>query len=316
MSAEQALAALASDGLAGLDSGTAAQRLRQRGPNALPEPPRRSLIGLFARQFKSPLIGILFAAAVLAVALGHYTDAGVILGVVLVNAVIGAVQEGRAERSMAALRRLAALTARVRRDRRELSIAAHELVPGDVLLLAAGDAIAADARLLEAAQLQVAEAALTGESVPVTKSAATLPEANGLADRHNMVYSGTHITAGRARAVVVATGSSTEVGRIADLTAQAGEAMTPLAERIERFGRWLMWAALVLFVAVLGFGCVAPAAAGRRADGRHQPDGVDGARGPAGGDDDRAGGGHATHGRAWRHRAAARVRWRRSARPR
>ena len=256
MSAEQTLGQLASDGLAGLDSGTAAQRLRRHGPNALPEPTRRSLFGLFARQFKSPLIGILFAAAVLAVALGHHTDALVILAVVLVNALIGAVQEGRAERSMAALRQLAALTVRVRRDGRELSVAARALVPGDVLLLAAGDSIAADARLLEAAQLQVAEAALTGESVPVTKSAATLPEANGLADRHNMVYSGTHVTAGRARAVVVATGSSTEVGRIADLTAQAGEAITPLAERINRFGRWLMWAALALFVGVLGLGAL------------------------------------------------------------
>jgi len=256
MSTEQTLAALVSDARTGLDTDAAAQRLRRHGQNALPEPPRRSVFGLFGRQFKSPLIGILFAAAVLAVALGHHTDALVILAVVLVNALIGAAQEGRAERSMAALRHLAALTVRVRRDGRELSIAARELVPGDVLLLAAGDSIAADARLLEAAQLQVAEAALTGESVPVTKSTTTLSEATGLADRHNMVYSGTQVTAGRARAVVVATGSSTEVGRIADLTVQSGEAITPLAERINHFGRWLMWAALALFVGVVALGAL------------------------------------------------------------
>ena len=254
--AAQALTALGSDAAAGLDAATAAARLRQHGPNALPEPPRRSAFGLFVRQFMSPLIGILLAAAVLAATLGHHTDALVILVVVLTNAVIGAVQEGRAERSMAALRELATLTVRVRRERRELSIAAHDLVPGDVLLLAAGDSIAADARLLEAAQLQVAEAALTGESVPVAKSTAVAPESAGLGDRHNMVYSGTHVTAGRASALVVATGRDTEVGRIADLTAQGDEVETPLAERIERFGRWLMWAALALFVAVLALGAL------------------------------------------------------------
>jgi magnesium-transporting ATPase (P-type) len=256
MPAAQALTALGSDAATGLDAATAAARLRQHGPNALPEPPRRSAFGLFVRQFMSPLIGILLAAAVLAVTLGHHTDALVILVVVLTNAVIGAVQEGRAERSMAALRELATLTVRVRRERRELSIAAHDLVPGDVLLLAAGDSIAADARLLEAAQLQVAEAALTGESVPVAKSTAVAPESASLGDRHNMVYSGTHVTAGRACALVVATGHDTEVGRIADLTAQGSEVKTPLAERIERFGRWLMWAALALFVAVLGLGAL------------------------------------------------------------
>ncbi|HSB25073.1 MAG TPA: HAD-IC family P-type ATPase [Burkholderiaceae bacterium] len=256
MPAAQALAALGSDAATGLDTATAAARLLQHGPNALPEAPRRSAFGLFVRQFMSPLIGILLAAAVLAATLGHHTDALVILVVVLTNAVIGAVQEGRAERSMAALRELATLTVRVRRAQRELSIAAHDLVPGDVLLLAAGDSIAADARLLEAAQLQVAEAALTGESVPVAKSTAVLPGSAALADRHNMVYSGTHVTAGRASALVVATGRNTEVGRIAGLTAQGGEVKTPLAERIERFGRWLLWAALALFVAVLALGAL------------------------------------------------------------
>jgi magnesium-transporting ATPase (P-type) len=236
---------------------TTAQVARQRekhGPNALPQDPARPHWRVFAGQFASPLIYILFAAAVLAVALGHYSDAGVILAVVLANALIGTVQEGRAERSMAALRRLSELRVRVLRDGTESMVAAAELVPGDILLLAAGDAIAADARLLESAQLQAAEAALTGESVPVAKSTAPLPEAAGLADRRNMVYSGTYVTAGRGRAVVVATGLQTEVGRIARLTQGAAEQDTPLQQRVAQFGRVLVAAAFGLFLLVVLLG--------------------------------------------------------------
>jgi magnesium-transporting ATPase (P-type) len=224
------------------------------GPNTLPETPPRPLWRLFGRQFASPLIYILFAAALMAVALGHYGDAGVILAVVLANALIGTFQEGRAERSMAALRRLSAVHVRVVRAGAEKMVEAHELVPGDVVLLAAGDAIAADARLLEESQLQVAEAALTGESVPVSKSIAAVPEETGLADRHNMVYSGTYVSAGRGRGVVVATGTHTEVGRIAGLTQGAVEPETPLQLRIAQFGRVLVAAAFALFVIVVLLG--------------------------------------------------------------
>jgi Ca2+-transporting ATPase len=209
---------------------------------------------VFLRQFHSPLIAILGVAAALAVALGHHGDAVVILSVVVVNALVGSFQEGRAERSMAALRQLAALQVRVRRGGAEHLMPARDLVPGDLLLLGAGDAVPADARLLQAAQLQVAEAALTGESVPVAKGVAPVPEPTGLADRHGMVYSGTQVTAGRARAVVVATGAHTEVGRIAGLTERAQEPPTPLERRLQQFGRALMGAALGLFglVVVLG----------------------------------------------------------------
>ena len=238
----------------GLDAGAVVRAQARHGPNALPEQPKKPLWRTFARQFKSPLIYILFVAAVLAVALGHHGDAGVILAVVLVNSLIGSFQEGRAERSMAALRRLSALRVRVQRDGGELVVEARELVPGDTVLLAAGDAVAADARLIEEAQLQVAEAALTGESVPVSKSVAAVPDATGLADRHCMVYSGTHVTAGRARAVVVATGTHTEVGRIAGLTEGAEEPKTPLEIRLEQFGRALVAAALGLFVLVVLLG--------------------------------------------------------------
>ena len=254
LTAARVLEALHADAATGLPAAQARQRLGQHGPNALPEAPPRPAWKTFARQFRSPLIYILLAAAVLAVALGHRGDAAVILAVVIVNALIGALQEGRAERSMAALRRLSALRVRVRRDGQERLIEAGDLVPGDLLVLAAGDAVAADARLVEVAQLQVAEAALTGESVPVSKGVHPVPEATGLADRHDMVYSGTHVTAGRALAVVVATGVHTEVGRIAGLTERAEEPRTPLEHRLEGFGRALVAAALGLFLLVVLLG--------------------------------------------------------------
>jgi Ca2+-transporting ATPase len=186
--------------------------------------------------------------------MGHWGDSAVILIVVLVNALIGAFQEGRAERSMAALRSLSTQQVRVLRDGHEKSLAARDLVPGDLLLLGAGDAVGADARLVEESQLQVAEAALTGESVPVSKSVHALPEATGLADRQNMVFSGTYVTAGRARALVVATGTHTEVGSVARLTEHAEEPKTPLEQRVAQFGRYLVVGALVMFALVVALG--------------------------------------------------------------
>jgi Ca2+-transporting ATPase len=254
LDAEEVLRRLDADTRLGLSAHQARQRLGRHGPNALPEPPARPAWQVCLRQFRSPLIYILFAAAVLAVVLDHHGDAAVILTVVLVNAMIGTFQERRAERSMVALRQLATLRVRVLRDAQEALVEARELVPGDIVLLGAGNAMAADARLLEAAQLQMAEAALTGESVPVAKAVVALPEATALADRHGMVYAGTHATAGRARAVVVATGVHTEVGRIAGLTEGAHEPRTPLELRIEQLGRWLVSAALCLFVVVVALG--------------------------------------------------------------
>lgn len=254
MPASEVLRHFSLDPERGLDGAAIEHSRAQHGLNALPEPPPKPWWRTFARQFKSPLIYILFAAALLAVALGHRGDALVILAVVLINALIGSFQEGRAERSMTALRKLAALRVRVLRGGGELVVEARDLVPGDTVLLAAGDAVAADARLLEEAQLQVAEAALTGESVPVSKSLPPVPEVTGLADRHCMVYSGTHVTAGRARAVVIATGVHTEVGRIAGLTEGAQEPKTPLELRLEQFGRALVVAALGLFVVVVMLG--------------------------------------------------------------
>ncbi len=244
------------DAARGLSREEAVRRLAEHGPNTLPEAKHRPLWRVLLRQFASPLIYILFVAAVVAFAMGHLGDAVVILIVVLINAVIGTVQEGRAERSMEALRRLSALKVRVLRGGQEEIIEAHNLVPGDLVLLSAGDAVGADARLLEAAALEAAEAALTGESLPVAKHPEPLPEDTSLADRRNMVYSGTHIAAGRGRAVVVATGLATEVGKIARLTAAAADPKTPLELRIHQFGHYLVGAAIGLFILVVAIGLV------------------------------------------------------------
>ena len=251
---EETAAALAVDVRSGLSAAAAAGRLQAHGPNTIAEPPRRRWTAIFAAQFRSPLVLILLLAAALAAFLRHGADAAVILAVVGINALLGALQEGRAERSMAALRQLASLQARVLRDGREQSLPARELVPGDVLLLASGDAVAADARLVEAAQLHAVEAALTGESVPMHKVPAPLAPETPLADRRNMVWSGTFVTGGRAAALVVATGAGTEVGRIAHWTQAAREVPTPLELRLARFGRLLLGASLALFVLITGVG--------------------------------------------------------------
>ena len=254
LSAAEVCAELGSAADRGLSQDEAARRIAEHGPNTLPEEETKPLWRMFVRQFASPLIYILFAAAALAFVLGKHEDALVILIVVLVNSVIGTFQEGRAERSMASLRKLSSLHVRVVRDGKEEKIEAGNLVPGDVMLLAAGDAVGADARLIEAAALEAAEAALTGESLPIAKNIESLPQDTMLADRLNMIFSGTHITAGRGRALVVATGQSTEVGNIAKMTTGAVEPKTPLELRMEQFGRQLVVASLVLVAVVTAAG--------------------------------------------------------------
>lgn len=258
--ADEAISAIESNLEGGLSAHEVRRRLERFGPNVLPEERRRSLLAVLVGQFRSPLIYLLLVAAVIAVALGHVSDASVIFTVVLLNAVIGAFQEGRAERALEALRKLSTQNARVVRDGREAIVEAREVVPGDVLLLEAGDAIAADARLLRGAALQIAEAPLTGESLPVSKDLVPLAPETPLADRRNMVYAGTHVTAGRARAVVVATGPSTEIGRIAALAAGAAQPKTPLERRIAQFGRYVLVAAAAMFVLVNGIGLLRGAA--------------------------------------------------------
>jgi magnesium-transporting ATPase (P-type) len=254
MSPGEALTAVGSDRVQGISDAEASRRGERFGPNALPEARSRSLLSVFLHQFKSPLIYLLLVAAAIAAVVGHRTDPLVIVAVVLINALIGTLQEGRAERSLVALRRLAGNRAQVLRDGAARVVEAREVVPGDILLLAAGDAVAADARLVEAVVLQVAEAALTGESVPVTKDVGALPAETVLAERRNMVHAGTYVTAGRGRAVVMATGVTTEIGHIAALAESARQPATPLERRIAQFGRWIVVAAVALFGVILALG--------------------------------------------------------------
>jgi Ca2+-transporting ATPase len=254
MDATQVAQALAVDPSRGLDEEEVLRRRETGGPNILPEASSRSSISVFLEQFQSPLIYILFIAAIFAFALGKHGDAIVILVVVFINALIGWFQEGRAERSMEELRRLSVLRTQVLREGQKRDVEISELVPGDIILLAAGDGVGADARLLKATVLESAEATLTGESLPVAKHTSVLPADTLLADRANMIYSGTHVTSGRARAVVTGTGQQTEVGKIALMTEQAQTPKTPLELSIAQFGRYLVAGAIALFVAVMAFG--------------------------------------------------------------
>lgn len=252
--AADVLLAWKSDSQSGLTHIEIVERLSRHGRNVLPVEVRKPLWRLFVAQLVSPLIYLLFTAAVIAFAMGHASDAAVIGVVVCVNAVIGAIQEGRAQHSMEALRRLSSLKARVVRDNQENLIEASELVPGDILLLAAGDQVGADARLITAVALETTEAALTGESWSILKHADVLSEDVVLGERKNMIYSGTHITAGRGRAVVVATGLQTEVGKIARLTVATQEPKTPLETRLSQFGQSLVAISIAMFAVVLVFG--------------------------------------------------------------
>ena len=242
----------------GLTANEAAARLARYGPNRLDAAPPVPAWRKFLAQFADPLIYLLLAAVVVSfVAWVLEGTPGVpfevvVIAVILVgNGVLGYVQQARAEQAVAALQRMAAVTAGVVRDGREQRVPAVDLVPGDVLVLAEGDAVSADARLVEAASLTVAEAALTGESEPVLKDVAPLPGPASLGDRLNMVWSGTAVTRGRARAVVVATGMATEMGNVARLLGRTEEEATPLQREIDRVGRALGVAVVVIAAVVV-----------------------------------------------------------------
>lgn len=199
----------------GLSAHEAAVRLARHGPNRLPEPPRRSSVLRFLSHFHNVLIYVLLGAALVTAALGHFVDSGVILAVVIANAVIGFIQEGRAEQAMDAIRQMLAPRSSVLRDGERCSIDSTLLVPGDIVLLEAGEKAPADLRLTEAIGLRVEEAILTGESAPVDKSTKPVARDAPLGDRSCMAFSGTLVAAGTGRGVVAATGAATEIGRIA-----------------------------------------------------------------------------------------------------
>jgi magnesium-transporting ATPase (P-type) len=238
---------------AGLTASEAARRLAAWGPNALPSPPRRGAVLRFLSQFHNLLIYVLLVSAALAAVIGHGTDALVILAVVMANAVIGFVQEGRAERSLDAIRGMVDPRASVLRDGQRLTIPATELVSGDVMLLEAGDRVPADARLVKARNLRIDESILTGESVPVDKRARPVEPGAVLGDRASMAYSGTLVAAGQANAVIVATGAGTELGRISAMLGAVERLATPLLGQMDRFARQVSIAVLAVSTAVFAY---------------------------------------------------------------
>ena len=235
----------------GLTTPTARQRLVEYGANTLPMVHRRTLAAILFGQFSDFMIVVLLVAAVISGFVGEAQDTIAILVIVLLNATIGTVQEYRAERAVAALRALTAPEAQVLRDGGVATITATDLVPGDIVLLEAGNVVPADLRLLVNEELQADESALTGESHPVNKELTTLENADlALGDRLNMAFKSSLITRGRAQGVVVATGSHTELGNIAELLATEQAAKTPLQVRLARFGRYLALAVLAICVIV------------------------------------------------------------------
>ncbi|MEO3826491.1 HAD-IC family P-type ATPase [Actinomadura sp. B10D3] len=232
----------------GLGSGEAAARLDRHGPNVLPAARRRRPVLRFLLQFHSPLIYVLLVSAVITALLGEHVDASVILGVVIVNAIVGFVQEARAERALAALAALTRTVATAVRDGRPARVPSDDLVPGDVVVLEAGDKIPADVRLVRVAELKVDESALTGESAPVAKAPDPVGDA-ALADRRDMAYSGTFATYGTGTGIVTATGADTEIGLVHRLVGQATAVQTPLTRKLAHFSR-------VVTVVILGLAAV------------------------------------------------------------
>ena len=238
----------------GLSSTEAQRRLAEFGPNEIRREQNTTPFTLLARQFASPVIWLLLGASVLSAALGEWLDASAIGAIVIINAVIGFLQEHRAERAVMALRSMTAPRARVMRDGHGVMVAADTIVPGDLLVLEAGDVPAADARLHTAHALTTNEAPLTGESTPVEKQTVPTTPDTPLAERHDFVFMGTSIATGTGLAEVVGTGMQTELGRIAHLLATAEESVTPLQRRLARVSQTLLYicGGIVALVALAG----------------------------------------------------------------
>ncbi|BDV31116.1 cation-translocating P-type ATPase [Microbacterium terricola] len=252
-SADDVVTALGTDGH-GLSSEEARARLARVGPNQLPEPARKPAIVRFLVHFNDTLIYILLAAAVIKAVMGDWLDFWVIMAVAIINAVIGYIQEGRAEKALAGIRGMLSADASVRRDGGWGTIPSSDLVPGDIVRLMPGDRVPADVRLTQAFQLRVDESALTGESVPSSKDLAPVDDDAGVGDRTSMAFSGTIVAAGQGRGVVTGTGVSTEIGKIQTLADEAGSLATPLTRQLDDFGRLLTIVILAMAAVMLLIG--------------------------------------------------------------
>ena len=251
LAATEALTALGTDQQTGLNPAEVLRRQEAYGPNLVTAKGGTPPWLRFLLQFNQPLVYILLAAGVITAFLGEWVDSSVIFCVVVINAIIGFIQEAKAEKAIEALSRMVVTATTVRREGKKRRIPSAELVPGDVVLLQSGDLVPADLRLVEVNSLQVNESALTGESVPVLKISAAISLHNVLADRRNLAFAGTHVTSGQAEGIVIEIGNGTETGRIAGLLASTVELSTPLTRKIASFSRLLLW--LILGLAALGF---------------------------------------------------------------
>ena len=238
----------------GLSEQQIQERLKTYGPNRLPEAKKQGPLLRFLRQFNNLLIYILIAAAAVTAVLGHWVDTGVILAVVVVNAVIGFIQEGKAEQALDAIRNMLAPKATVLRLGRRRTIPGDDIVPGDIVILEAGDRVPADLRLMEVRGLRVQEAVLTGESVAVEKATAAVDSAAPLGDRRSLAFSGTLVAAGQGRGVAVATGGATQIGSISGMLADVQSTATPLIRQMAVFAKWLTGFILAFATLILVFG--------------------------------------------------------------
>jgi len=242
---------LASDLEKGLTDLEIPRRQKEFGPNLVSSKPGTPPWFRFLLQFHQPLVYLLLTAGTITASLGEYVDTTVIFGVVLINAIVGFIQEAKAEKAIEALSRMVVTAATVRRGGRKLRVPSAELVPGDLVLLQSGDVVPADLRLISVNSLQIDESALTGESMPVHKNPSTLAPETSLADRRNLAFAGAHVTSGQAEGIVFAIGNASETGRIAGMLASTAELSTPLTRKINAFSRFLLW--LILGLGTLGF---------------------------------------------------------------
>jgi magnesium-transporting ATPase (P-type) len=254
MTADEVIKRLNTNTKKGLDAGEASNRLQEYGPNRLPEGKKRGPLMRFLSQFNNILVYVLLGAGFTKLMLSLWVDAAIIFGVVILNALLGFIQEGKAEKALDSIRNMLSPEARTVRGGEARLIPAEELVPGDVVLLESGDKVPADLRLIDVKNLRTEEAALTGESVPADKTTAPVSVAATVGDRESMAFSGTMAVSGRAAGVVVATGNETELGRINQLLAGVSSLETPLLRQIKKFGNAITIVIAAVSILVFAYG--------------------------------------------------------------